>query len=191
MYEVRIHGRGGQGAVSAAELLSIAAFDAGLVAQAFPSFGSERAGAPVESYCRITESPIRSREPVVSPDAVIILDPTLLHAVNVFAGLRSGGVVLINSSRPPEMLGLGSLSETGLATVTCLPATQIAQRRLGKPLPNSAMLGGFAAATGIVPQAAIELAFRNRFPGTSGEANAAAAGDGFTAAQRVRESQSA
>src|SRR5512144_3172982 len=84
-FQVRIHGRGGQGAVTAAELLSVAAFDEGRHAQAFPSFGSERTGAPVVSFCRIDDLPIRLREPITDPDAVVVQDPTLLHQVNLFA----------------------------------------------------------------------------------------------------------
>ncbi len=90
MFEVRIHGRGGQGVVTAAEMLSLAAFDEGRYAQAFPSFGSERMGAPVVSFCRIDDHEIRTREPVMEPDALIVQDPTLLHQVDVFGGLQAG-----------------------------------------------------------------------------------------------------
>ena len=90
MFEVRIHGRGGQGVVTAAEMLSLAAFIEGRYAQAFPSFGSERMGAPVVSFCRIDDHEIRVREPVMEPDAVIIQDPTLLHQVDVFGGCKRG-----------------------------------------------------------------------------------------------------
>src|SRR5688572_21782170 len=98
MFEVRIHGRGGQGVVTAAELLSVAAFGEGRHAQAFPSFGSERTGAPVVAFCRIDDVPIRTREPIGEPDALIVQDPTLLHQVAVFDGLRPDGYVLINSA---------------------------------------------------------------------------------------------
>ena len=101
MFQVRIHGRGGQGVVTAAELLSIAAFNEGACAQAFPSFGSERTGAPVVAFCRIDEHEIRTREPVAEPDALIVQDPTLLHQVDVFGGLRPTGYVLINSTKQP------------------------------------------------------------------------------------------
>src|SRR5262245_26409106 len=100
MFQVRIHGRGGQGVVTAAELLSVAAFAEGLHAQAFPSFGSERTGAPVAAFCRIDDGPIRTREPVVTPDCVVIQDPSLCHHVDVLSGLRPGGYVLINSTEP-------------------------------------------------------------------------------------------
>jgi pyruvate ferredoxin oxidoreductase gamma subunit len=97
MFEVRIHGRGGQGVVTAAELLSVAAFDEGRHAQAFPSFGSERTGAPVVAFCRVADQEIRVREPVVTPDALVVQDSTLLHQVDVFAGLKADGYALINS----------------------------------------------------------------------------------------------
>ena len=87
MFQIRFHGRGGQGVVTAAEMLSVAAFAEGKFAQAFPSFGSERTGAPVVSFCRIDDQPIRSREPVIKPDALIVQDMTLIHQVDIFAGL--------------------------------------------------------------------------------------------------------
>ena len=98
MFQVRIHGRGGQGVVSAAEMLSHAAFEEGKHAQAVPSFGSERMGAPVVAYVRIDDKEIELREPVLDPNLLIIQDPTLFHAIDVFAGLRSDGLVLINST---------------------------------------------------------------------------------------------
>jgi pyruvate ferredoxin oxidoreductase gamma subunit len=104
--EIRVHGRGGQGVVTAAELLSVAAFDQGRDALAFPSFGSERTGAPVVSFCRIDERPIRVREPVAAPDALIVIDPTLLHQVDVFGGLKADGFVVVNAYRSFAELGL-------------------------------------------------------------------------------------
>jgi 2-oxoacid:acceptor oxidoreductase gamma subunit (pyruvate/2-ketoisovalerate family) len=106
MFEVRIHGRGGQGVVTAAEMLSIAAFEEGHHAQAFPSFGSERTGAPVVAFCRIADKEIRLREPIMQPDALIIQDPTLLHQIDVFAGLKKNGFILINTTNTFEELGL-------------------------------------------------------------------------------------
>src|ERR1035441_2737924 len=107
MFQVRIHGRGGQGVVAAAEILSMAALAEGRHAQAFPSFGSERMGAPVVSFCRIAEQPIRTHEPVMEPDAVIIQDVTLIHQVDLFSGLSPDGYVLINSSNSFSDLGFG------------------------------------------------------------------------------------
>src|SRR5690349_24136403 len=110
MFSVRIHGRGGQGVVTAAELLSAAAFLDGAHAQAFPTFGSERTGAPVVAFCRIDDRPIRVREPVARPDALIIQDATLLHQVDVFSGLGPDGYVLINSGRGFDELGLAEFA---------------------------------------------------------------------------------
>ena len=107
---MRIHGRGGQGVVTAAELLSVAAFIEGRHAQAFPSFGSERTGAPVVSFCRIDDKAIRAREPISEPDALIVQDPTLLHQVDLFGGLSADGYILINSSRSFDDLGLGEFA---------------------------------------------------------------------------------
>jgi pyruvate ferredoxin oxidoreductase gamma subunit len=176
MFEIRIHGRGGQGVVTAAELLSTAAFHEGFQAQAFPSFGSERTGAPVVSFCRLDEHPIRVREPIVTPDALIIIDPTLLHQVDVFGGWKSEGYVLINSSHDFEQLGLASLqARTSPDRVCTVPATEVARELLGRPLPNAALLGGFAALAGRVSLPSITRAIGERFGDQSGPANAAAA----------------
>ena len=156
MFAVRIHGRGGQGAVTAAELLSVAAFDEGRHAQAFPTFGSERTGAPVVAFCRIDDRPIRIREPITDPDALVIQDPTLLHQVTLFAGLRPEGYLVVNTSTSFEQLGLGELVERLPAGhVVTVPATEIAREHLGRPLPNAALLGALAALTGQVSLAAV------------------------------------
>lgn len=176
MFAVRIHGRGGQGAVTAAELLSVAAFDEGRHAQAFPTFGSERTGAPVVSFCRIDDHPIRLREPIADPDALIVQDPTLLHQVNLFAGLRHDGFLLLNTSRTLEELGLGELvARLTPEHVIAVPATDLAREHLGRPLPNAALLGGFAALTAQVSLRAVSTAIRQRFPGPVGEGNVRAA----------------
>ena len=176
MFAVRIHGRGGQGAVTAAELLSVAAFDEGRHAQAFPTFGSERTGAPVVAFCRIDDRPIRLREPVTDPDALVVQDPTLLHQVDLFAGLSPDGFLVVNTSSSFEEMGLaelvGRLSPERAVTV---PATEIARQHLGRPLPNAALLGALAALTGQVSLAALCHAIRDRFPGDVGEGNARAA----------------
>lgn len=176
MFQIRIHGRGGQGVVTAAEILAMAAFLDGQYAQAFPSFGSERMGAPVTAFCRIDDRPIRLREPVMEPDALVIQDPTLLHQVDLFAGLAPGGYILINSVRGAEALGIGEVAgripPDHLRTV---PATEIALEKTGRSLPNAALIGGLAALTGRVSGAAVDRAIRKKFPGKVGEANAAAA----------------
>ena len=176
MFQVRIHGRGGQGVVTAAELLSVAAFVEGRHAQAFPSFGSERTGAPVVAFCRFDDAPIRAREPIVEPDALIVQDPTLLHQVDVFAGLREDGYVLVNTTRSFEQLGLGELAvRLRPERLAAVPATEIARELVGKPLPNAALLGAFAALTRTLELESVTGAIRERFPGAVGERNAAAA----------------
>lgn len=180
MFGVRIHGRGGQGVVTAAELLSVAAFDEGAHAQAFPSFGSERTGAPVVAFCRIDDKPIRLREPIMAPEAVIIADATLLHQVDVFGGLPDHGYVLVNSSRTFDELGLGDLAtrlqRDRLLTV---PATEIALRHVGRPFPNAVLLGGFAAMSGLLSLHAVTTAITEHFAGELGERNAAAATEAY------------
>lgn len=176
MFQVRIHGRGGQGVVTAAEMLSLAAFGEGRHAQAFPSFGSERTGAPVVSFCRVDDTPIRTREPIVDPDSVIIQDPTLLHQVDVFSGLRPDGYVLINSERAFADLGLSDLYERhDPRRLLTVPAGEFARQAVGRPLPNAALLGGFAAAAGLISLDAVSAAIRQTFPGRVGEGNVEAA----------------
>jgi len=176
MFQVRFHGRGGQGVVTAAEMLSMAAFAEGRFSQAFPSFGSERTGAPVVSFCRIDTIPIRSREPVMKPDALIIQDATLIHQVDLFAGLSSEGFVLINTSKSFDELGLGDYLGTfhRERLLTC-PATELALEHLGRPLPNAVLLGGFAALTGQVTLESIAAAINERFKGATARRNVAAA----------------
>jgi pyruvate ferredoxin oxidoreductase gamma subunit len=180
MFQVRFHGRGGQGVVTAAEILSMAAFSEGRHAQAFPSFGSERMGAPVVSFCRIDGHPIRTREPVMAPDALVIQDVTLIHQVDLFAGLSAEGYVLVNTSERFDELGFGEFFNQFHPDrlLTC-PATELALEQLGRPLPNAAMLGGFAALTGKITIDAIDAAIRQRFSGTPGERNVAAARAAF------------
>ncbi|MBL8290143.1 MAG: 2-oxoacid:acceptor oxidoreductase family protein [Rubrivivax sp.] len=181
MLQVRIHGRGGQGVVTAAQMLSIAAFQQGRHAQAFPSFGSERTGAPVVAFCRIGEREIRLREPIVEPDVLIVQDATLLHQVDVFQGLKPAGYVLINSKRSFDALGLGDIAARYRHERLCtVPATEIALKHLGRPLPNAVLLGGFAAlasGAGGVTLAAVANAIDDRFSGTVAAANKAAAAE--------------
>ena len=172
VFELRIHGRGGQGVVTAAELLSLAAFYDGAHAQAFPSFGSERTGAPVISFCRIDDRPIRTREPVLEPDAVVIQDATLLHQVDVFGGLRPAGYVLINSERSLDELGLAEwAAERTIDRIRTVAATELAREYTGGARANAALLGGIAALTGIV---SLDSVFR-AVSGRLGSANASAA----------------
>jgi pyruvate ferredoxin oxidoreductase gamma subunit len=176
MFQVRIHGRGGQGVVTAAEMLSIAAFREGRFAQAFPSFGSERTGAPVVAFCRIDDKPIRLREPVLEPDALIIQDPTLLHQVDVFGGMARDGYVLINTLRTFDALGVGEFARALRAERLCtVPATEFALKHAGRPVPNAALLGGFAAVSGRISLKSVAAAIREKFGGKVAEGNVAAA----------------
>lgn len=186
MLQIRIHGRGGQGVVTAAELLSVAAFDQGHHAQAFPSFGSERTGAPVVAFCRIDEREIRLREPVLEPDVLIVQDPTLLHQVDVFQGLKPDGYVLINSKHSLDDLGLADIAQRfRRERLTTVPATEIAIKHLGRPLPNAVLLGGFAALSGLVSLDAVAHAIRDKFSGKVAAGNVAAAAEAFEFVQRA------
>ncbi len=152
MFQVRIHGRGGQGVVTAAEMLSVAAFLHGRHAQAFPSFGSEQMGAPVVAYCRIDSDPIRTHDPVSDVDCLVIQDPTLLHEVDLFSGLHSDSYVLINSERTFGDLGVKDIGEgMRLDRLLTVPATELARQCIGRPVPNTALLGGLVAMTDVVP----------------------------------------
>jgi pyruvate ferredoxin oxidoreductase gamma subunit len=183
MLQVRIHGRGGQGVVTAAEMLSVAAFEQGRHAQAFPSFGSERTGAPVVAFCRIDNRDIRLREPILEPDVLIVQDPTLLHQVDVFQGLQPAGYVLINSRRSFDELGLADIAARYRHERLCtVPATDIALKHLGRPLPNAVLLGGFAALAsrdGLVTLAAVVHAIDDRFSGKVAAGNKAAAAEAY------------
>ena len=133
MHEIRIHGRGGQGAVSAAELLARAAFKDGKYSQAFPYFGVERRGAPVQAFCRIDDRFIRMRQNVYEPDCVIVLDSTLLDVVDVEQGLKENGLVVLNTRKRVDR-----------KNVKTIDATSIALETLGRPIVNTVMLGAFA-----------------------------------------------
>ena len=188
MFQVRIHGRGGQGVVSGAEMLSVAAFLEGRYAQAFPSFGSERMGAPVMAFCRIDDREIRLREPVITPDALIIQDPTLLHQVDLFKGLSPDGYILINSKRGFDALGLAEFTRRFRAARLCtLPATEIAMKHVGRPVPNAALLGGFAAISGQIRLASVVAAIREKFPTAVAEKNVAAATEAHALVAAAKE----
>jgi pyruvate ferredoxin oxidoreductase gamma subunit len=180
MFQVRIHGRGGQGVVTAAEMLSIAAFDEGRHAQAFPSFGSERTGAPVVAFCRIDDKEIRLREPIMEPDALIIQDPTLLHQVDCFAGLKKDGFILINTNKTFDQLGLGDFVRDWPADRLCtVPATDLALKHVGRPVPNVPLLGGFAAVAGLLQLESVIKAIEERFSGKVAAGNVAAAREAY------------
>lgn len=180
MFEVRIHGRGGQGVVTTAELLSVAAFSEGRQAQAFPTFGSERTGAPVVGFCRIADQPIRSHEPIAAPDAVIVQDATLIRQPDVLAGLRTDGYLLVNTSRSLAELELDSVGQR----VLTVPATELALTHLGRPLPGAVLLGAFAALTEQVKVESVVAAVQERFSGSVAAGNVAAIHDAYDLARR-------
>jgi pyruvate ferredoxin oxidoreductase gamma subunit len=180
MFQVRIHGRGGQGVVTAAELLSVAAFLEGRHAQAFPSFGSERMGSPVVSFCRIDDKEIRLREPILEPDCLIVQDATLFKAIDVLQGLKPDGYLIVNSAKSFDELHLaGTAFPHGHAQV--VPASELALKHIGRPVPNAALLGAFAALTGIVHLHSVATAIRQTFSGKLAEANIAAASAAYDA----------
>jgi pyruvate ferredoxin oxidoreductase gamma subunit len=163
--DVRIHGRGGQGVVTAAELLSMAAFDQGLHAQALPSFGSERTGAPVTASVRISDKAIRSHDPVSRPDLLVVQDLTLLHDPAVLAGLPEDGTVVVNTNRELADLVKGGLVVGPDQRWVTVPANDLARRLLGRPLPNTALVGAAAGITGVLAPEAVASAIRSRFAG--------------------------
>ncbi len=184
MFQVRIHGRGGQGVVSASQMMSVAAFHQGRYSQSFPSFGSERMGAPVMAFVRIDDREIELREPVLDPDLLIIQDPTLFNAIDVFSGLKEDGYVLINSSKNVEELGINeAVSGLPEGHVVTVPATDLALKHLRRPTPNTVLLGAFAAMSDLLELDGVEKAIREKFPGKVGEMNVAAAKAAYLAAK--------
>ncbi len=193
MFQVRIHGRGGQGVVSASELLSVAAFEEGKYSQSFPSFGSERMGAPVQAFARISDKPITTREPVMEPDMLIIQDPTLFLAVNVFEGANTDGFLLINSAKTPQELGIEDMTNQYPPNhVMTLPATELAMKYIKQPKPNTILLGAFAALTQIVNLPALEKAILDKFPKRIADPNITATKAGYNLIiQKLEQAQEA
>ena len=180
MFQIRIHGRGGQGVVTAAEMLSIAAFEEDAHAQAFPSFGSERTGAPVVSFCRIDDKELRLREPIMEPDAVIIQDPTLLHLVPVFSGLKTGGYVLINTGKDLSAMGLEKfLKGWPPEKIRAVPANELSLKHVNRIAPNVPLLAGFAALSGVIKLESVVKAINKKFSGKVAEGNIAAAREAY------------
>jgi len=164
--EIRFHGRGGQGAVTAAEMIAVAAFGDRRFSQAFPAFGVERRGAPVMAFARIADTPIRIRSQVYEPDYVVVQDVTLLDVVDVASGLKADGMIIINTDRPMKSLKLDTK-----AKIITIDATKIAIETLGRPIVNTTMLGAFCGATGEVSLAGINNAINERFSGELGKKN--------------------
>jgi pyruvate ferredoxin oxidoreductase gamma subunit len=164
--EIRIHGRGGQGNVVAANLLAMAAFEEGQFGQAFPNFGAERRGAPVMAFVRVHDGPIRRRNQVLTPAFLIIQDEALLHVPGITAGLLPGGGVLVNSSRPAE-----TLTDTEGLDVVTLPAFALALEHLGRPVPNTALLAAFLSLTGMFSVDSLVRTLSKKFRGEVLERN--------------------
>lgn len=162
--------------MTAAEMLSVAAFEEGRHAQAFPSFGSERMGAPVVSFCRIDDKEIRLREPILEPDALIVQDPTLFKVVDVCQGLKPNGYLLVNSNRSLSELHLDKIvAQLPKGHVLAVPASEFALKHVGRPLPNAALLGAFAALTGKVALKSVTTAIDEAFTKKIAQGNIAAA----------------
>ena len=185
LFQARFHSREGQSMMTAAELLSVAALVEGRDALAFPSLRCGPAGPRVVAFCRIGGRPLRARESIGHPDGLIVQDPALLPLEDAFWELEPTGYLLINSTKSIEELGLGEL----VATLhpdrrLTIPATELARQYLGVPLPDSALVGGFAALTGAVSLASVTSSIRERFAGQAGDDDVAAAEAGFEYVER-------
>jgi pyruvate ferredoxin oxidoreductase gamma subunit len=164
--EIRLHGRGGQGSVTAAEIIAVAAFEDKRFSQAFPAFGVERRGAPVMAFARIADKTIRIRSQIYEPDYVIVQDVSLLDVVDVAGGLKATGKIIINTDRPKETLKLNTKAE-----VITIDATKIAMDILKRPIVNTTMLGAFCGASKEVSLESLNKAISERFKGDLGKKN--------------------
>lgn len=161
MVEIRWHGRGGQGAVASAEMFALAAIEEGKFAQAFPSFGPERRGAPVMAYTRVADEFIDIRTGIYEPDIIVVLDPTVMSAVDVTKGLKDDGLAVINTSKP----GKEMREEYGIkCRLYVVDATRIAREEIGRPITNTTMMGALVNATGLVELKSLDEQIRTRFP---------------------------
>lgn len=159
MLEIRLHGRGGQGAVTGAEIIAQAAIQKGLYAQAFPSFGPERRGAPVQAFLRISTEPIRIRTKIYNPDAIILLDPTLIGSVRPEEGLKKEGFLIINSAK--DRTELKKLF--GDFKIAKVDASKIAKEEIGIPITNTTMIGAFLKAYNVLRLEDVDEIVKNRF----------------------------
>lgn len=153
MLEVRFHGRGGQGMVTAAQVLASAAVLEGKYAQAFPEFGPERRGAPVRSYLRVSDKPIYTREPILRPDVVVVADPSLFKAENPLEGLKENGILVVNGPYKAPF------------KTYYVDATTLSMKVLGRPIVNTALIGAVLKATDIVKISSVKEAMRKYFSG--------------------------
>lgn len=164
MQKIRIHGRGGQGAVTSGQILAMAAFHDGLECQTFPMFGVERAGAPVTAFVRMDKNPIHIRSQVYTPDIVLVLDASLIDVIDVTQGLAKNGLIIVNSNKDPKDLNI-----KGKFDVRCVDATQISLDIFKRPVVNTPILGAFAAITRLVTISALKKAIHEKFAHTKGE----------------------
>lgn len=162
MIEIRIHGRGGQGAVTSAEMLALAAIGTGKYAQAFPSFGPERRGAPVQAFVRVSDKEIRIRGEIREPDVVVVLDPGLLNIIDATSGLRDHGKVIINSKLPAAEI---KARFKGKWPVAVVDASAIAIETIGVNIVNTTMIGAILKAADVVPMEALQEPLKHRFGG--------------------------
>lgn len=164
--EIRIHGRGGQGAKTASQFIAEAALDKGKHIQSFPEYGPERAGAPMKAYNRISDKPITTYAPVVNPDVVMVIDPTLIGAVDVVEGLTKNGILIVNTNETPD----GIRKKAGFkGKIYCVDATKISIETVGRNLPNTPMLGALVKATGVIEIDAITDSIKKKFLKKLGE----------------------
>jgi pyruvate ferredoxin oxidoreductase gamma subunit len=172
LIEVRFHGRGGQGAVTAADLLAVAGFKEGYYTLSFPMFGAEKRGTPVVSFLRISDEPIVARDEVYNPDYVVVLDPTVMETVNVVAGLKKGGMLIANYPKSSEDLKKEvKADELGIKVAT-INATKMAMEVLGRPITNTTMVGAFGGATRLIALETLLEVVREWFKGELAEKNA-------------------
>ena len=174
MKEIRIHARAGQGAITTAALLGYAYFLEGRYAYAFPNFGAARMGAPMNAFVRVDTKPVRLRSQIYEPDYVIIVDATLMRGFDCFAGLKEGGIAIINEQEGEEIPKLRARQK-----VFTIPANEIALKTIGRPLGNTTLIGAFAAATGEIKLETISEAIKQRFSGKAAEANIQAIRQGY------------
>jgi pyruvate ferredoxin oxidoreductase gamma subunit len=176
--EIRIHGRGGQGVVTLGELIALSAYYDGKCVQAFPSFGVERRGAPIESYIRISNRAISRRDQIANPDYLIILDETLLGIPEIYRGLDKGDIVLVNSCKTNDVLRRLFAIYPDISIVG-IDATEIGMRYIGKPIVNTAILGAFSAVTKLIDFKSLKKSLEERFSGDVLEKNTAMAAEAF------------
>jgi pyruvate ferredoxin oxidoreductase gamma subunit len=164
--EIRIHGRGGQGAKTASQFIAEAGLDKGKYIQSFPEYGPERAGAPMKAFARICDNPISTFAPVVNPDVVMVIDPTLLETVDVAEGLTDKGILIVNTPKDASWVS----KKAGFkGKCMAIDATKISLEAVGKNLPNTPMLGAFVKATNCIEMGAIKESIKKKFLKKLGE----------------------